>query len=75
MVGKGSWRDNVFIERLWKSVEYEEVYVQAYDSINAARQGIERYFRFYNSRRPHSSLDRQTPGQDYFESLPLPRAA
>jgi putative transposase len=75
MDGKGSWRDNVFIERLWKSVKYEEVYLKAYDSVSAARQGIGRYFYFYNSRRPHSSLDRQTPDQVYFQTLPLPRAA
>jgi len=75
MDGKGSWRDNVFIERLWKSVKYEEVYLHAYESVSAARQGIGRYFDFYNSRRPHSSLDRQTPDQVYFQTLPLPRAA
>jgi putative transposase len=75
MDGKGSWRDNVFIERLWKSVKYEEVYLHAYESVSAARQGIGRYFDFYNSRRPHSSLDRQTPDQVYFQQQPLPRAA
>jgi putative transposase len=75
MDGKGSWRDNVFIERLWKSVKYEEVYLKAYDSVSAAKHGIGNYFDFYNTRRPHSSLDRQTPDQVYFQTLPLPRAA
>ena len=75
MDGKGAWRDNVFVERLWRSVKYEEVYLHAYDTVSAARAGLDRYFRFYNSRRPHSSLDRQTPDQFYFESLPLPMAA
>ena len=75
MDGKGAWRDNVFVERLWRSVKYEEVYLHAYDTVSAAKAGLERYFRFYNSRRPHSSLDRQTPDQFYFESLPLPMAA
>lgn len=69
MDGKGRWVDNVFVERLWKSVKYEEVYLHAYDSVTQARQGLERYFRFYNQRRPHSSLDGKTPDQVYFESL------
>jgi putative transposase len=75
MDGKGAWRDNVFVERLWRSVKYEEVYLHAYDTVSADKAGLDRYFRFYNSRRPHSSLDRQTPDQFYFESLPLPMAA
>ena len=75
MDGKGCWRDNVFVERLWRSVKYEEVYLHAYDSVSAARKGLERYFRFYNSRRPHSSLDRKTPDQVYFNSLPEIMAA
>lgn len=75
MDGKGAWRDNVFVERLWRSVKYEEVYLHAYDTVSAAKAGLGRYFRFYNSRRPHSSLDRQTPDQVYFNSLPLPMAA
>ena len=75
MDGKGAWRDNVFVERLWRSVKYEEVYLHAYDTVSAAKAGLDRYFRFYNSRRPHSSLDRQTPDQFYYESLPLPMAA
>jgi putative transposase len=61
MDGKGSWRDNVFVERLWRSVKYEEVYLRAYDTVSEARASIGRYLTFYNGRRPHSSLDRQTP--------------
>ena len=75
MDGKGRWVDNVFVERLWKSVKYEEVYLHAYDSVPQARQGLERYFRFYNQRRPHSSLDGKTPDQVYFESLSFQSAA
>ena len=75
MDGKGAWRDNVFVERLWRSVKYEEVYLHAYDSVSSTRAGLDRYFRFYNTRRPHSSLDRQTPDQVYFESLPQIMAA
>jgi putative transposase len=56
-------------------VKYEEVYLHAYDTVSAAKAGLNRYFRFYNSRRPHSSLDRQTQDQFYFESLPLSIAA
>ena len=55
MDGKGAWRDNVFVERLWRSVKYEEVYLRAYDSVSDARASIGRYFDFYNGRRPHSS--------------------
>lgn len=75
MDGKGRRVDNVFVERFWKSVQYEEVYLHAYDSVPRARQGLERYFRFSNERRPHSSLDGKTPDQVYFESLPFPSAA
>src|SRR6476619_494404 len=67
MDGKGAWRDNVFVERIWRSVKYEEVYLRAYDTVSEARVSIGRYFGFYNARRPHSSLDRQTP--DYATSL------
>jgi len=66
MDGKGAWRDNVFVERLWKSVKYEEVYLHAYDSVSDARTGIGRYLDLYNRRRPHSSLDDKTPDQAYF---------
>jgi putative transposase len=60
MDGKGCWRDNVFIERLWKSVKYEEVYLHGYETVSAVRQALRRYFDFYNCRRPHSSLDGKT---------------
>lgn len=70
MDGKGSWRDNVFVERLWRTVKYEEVYLKAYDSVRDARESIGRYLDFYNTRRPHSSLDSQTPEEVYFKSLP-----
>ena len=75
MDGRGAWRDNVFIERLWRSVKYEEVYLRAYASVADARASIGRYLGFYNSRRPHSSLDRQTPDQAYFNRLPQIAAA
>jgi putative transposase len=75
MDGKGAWRDNVFVERLWRSVKYEEVYLRAYDSVSEARASIGRYLNFYNGRRPHSSLDGVTPDQAYFDSLPLRLAA
>ena len=72
MDGKGAWRDNVFVERLWRSVKYEEVYLKAYDSAGEARASIGRYLEFYNGRRPHSSLDDRTPDRAYFEHDPLP---
>jgi len=75
MDGKGAWRDNVFIERLWRSVKYEEVYLRGYDSVSEARTSIDRYFNFYNGRRPHSSLDRRTPDQAYFNQPPFRMAA
>lgn len=68
MDGKGRWIDNVFVERLWRSVKYEEVYLRAYDSINVARASLGRYFRFYNTERRHQSLDRRTPEGVYYES-------
>ena len=71
MDGKGAWRNNVFVERLWRSVKYEEVYLRAYDSVSEARASLGRYFDFYNRRRPHSSLDDATPDQAYFNPLPL----
>ena len=70
MDGRGCWRDNVFVERLWKSIKYEEVYLHAYDTVSAARSGIGRYLEFYNTRRPHSALDGNTPEQFYFGNLP-----
>ena len=75
MDGKGAWRDNVFVERLWRSVKYEEVYLRAYDGVSEARSSIGRYLDFYNRRRPHSSLDGTTPDQAYFAPLPLRLAA
>jgi putative transposase len=75
MDGKGAWRDNVFVERLWRSIKYEEVYLRAYDSVFEARASIGRYLTFYNGRRPHSSLDRRTPDQAYFDPLPQRAAA
>ncbi|MGD9851741.1 MAG: IS3 family transposase [Nitrospirales bacterium] len=75
MDSRGAWRDNIFVERLWRSVKYEEVYLQAYDSVSAARSGLARYFQFYNGRRPHSSLAGQTPDDRYFQDQPHPRAA
>ena len=75
MDGKGAWRDNVFVERLWRSVKYEEVYLRAYDTVSAARAGLSSYFVFYNARRPHSSLDGKTPDEFYFASLPATRKA
>ena len=75
MDGKGAWRDNVFVERIWKSVKYEEVYLRAYDSVGEARASIGRYLNFYNRHRPHSSLDRKTPDEAYFDHLPQSAAA
>jgi putative transposase len=75
MDGQGAWHDNVFVERLWKSVKYEEVYLKAYNSVAEAKASLAGYFEFYNRRRPHSSLDRMTPEQFYFNALPLTQAA
>ena len=75
MDGKGAWRDNVFVERFWRTIKYEEVYLHAYDSVGEARQAIARYLDFYNSRRPHAALDRRTPDQAYYDPLPLRTAA
>jgi putative transposase len=75
MDGKGAWRDNVFVERLWRTIKYEEVYLRAYDSVADARQSIGCYLDFYNTKRPHQSLDGGTPAQAYFTKLPLREAA
>ena len=75
MDGKGAWRDNVFVERLWKSIKYEEVYLHAYDTVSDARTGLARYIDFYNRRRPHRALDGMTPDAVYFDSLPVSLAA
>jgi len=67
---RGAWRDNVFVERLWRSVKYERVYLHAYDSVGQARASILDYFEWYNHQRPHSSLKRKTPHQAYNDRLP-----
>jgi putative transposase len=68
MDGKGSWRDNVFVERLWRTIKYEEVYLHAYGSMNDATAHLRTYLEFYNQRRPHQSLDGSTPDAVYFEN-------
>jgi putative transposase len=75
MDGKGRWADNVFVERLWRSLKYEQVYLHAYESVGEARRKIGCYFEFYNSRRPHSSLGAKTPDQVYFHRPPEALAA
>jgi len=75
MDGKGAWRDNVFVERFWRTIKYEEVYLHAYDSVAEARRSIGRYLEFYNARRPHTALDQRTPDQAYFDRRPLRTAA
>ena len=75
MDGKGAWRDNVFVERFWRTVKYEEVYLHAYEGVGEARQSIGRYIAFYNTTRPHTALDGRTPDQAYFDPLPLRTAA
>lgn len=70
MDGRGCWRGNVFVKRLWRSIKYEEVYLHAYDTVSDARRGIGRYLAFYNERRPHSTLDGNTPDGFYFANLP-----
>jgi putative transposase len=76
MDGRGAWRDNVFVERLWRTIKYEEVYLRAYDSVSEARSSIGRYLAFYNAGRPNSGLDGQTPDEAYFKPLqPIPAAA
>ena len=70
MDGRGAWRDNVFVERVWRSVKYERVYLKAYNSVSVARADIADYFDWYNTARPHSSLDRITPEQAYLNLLP-----
>jgi len=74
MDGKGCWRHNVFVERIWRTIKYEAVYLRAYDSVHEARASLKRYIEFYNRTRPHSSL-KGPPDQIYFNQLPLPMAA
>ena len=75
MDGKGRWVDNVFVERLWRSVKYEDVYLRAYETPRELREGLHRYFEFYNTRRRHSALDRRTPDAVYFEQADSKLAA
>lgn len=75
MDGKGRWVDNVFVERLWRNLKYEDIYLKAYGSIAEANRGIGIYFEFYNRIRPHQSLDRITPDQAYFGTQPMKAAA
>jgi putative transposase len=75
MDGKGCWRDNVFVERIWRTIKYEEVYLHAYAAVREARICLGRYIEFYNQIRPHSSLKGTTPDQAYFNTLPETRAA
>ena len=75
MDGKGAWKDNVFIERFWRTLKYEEVYLRAYETVSAARESISRYLAFYNARRPHSANDDLTPDAAYFGALPINQAA
>ncbi len=75
MDGKGRWVDNVFVERLWKSVKYEHVYLHAYESVDEAKRKLTSYFTFYNSHRPHSSLGGMTPDTAYFGTLQTQSAA
>ena len=75
MDGRGCWRDNVFVERLWRSIKYEEVYLHAYDGVSAAKAGVARYLAFYNGRRPHTALGDRTPDEAYFTQHILKNAA
>jgi putative transposase len=75
MDGKGRWVDNVFVERLWRSLKYEEVYLKAYETVAEARQDMANYFRFYNRERRHQGLNRQTPDKVYEGSMMWPAAA
>ena len=75
MDGRGQWRDNVFVERLWKSVKYEDVYLKAYESVSAVRTGVARYFDFYNRQRPHRAHAGATPEMVYYATLPPCAAA
>jgi len=75
MDGRGAWRDNVFVERLWRSVKYERVYLRAYDTVSHARSDIAEYLDWYNTKRPHTSIEDQTPDQAYWKLLPPMQAA
>ena len=69
MDGRGAWRDNVFVERLWKSVKYERAYLYVYDTVSEARTSIMEYMAWYNQTRPHSGLGRKTPDEAYAERM------
>jgi putative transposase len=75
MDGKGRWADNVFVERLWRSVKYEDVYLKAYDSLSETRRGLTAYFEFYNQRRRHQGIDDKTPDEVYWTTLPKQQVA
>jgi putative transposase len=75
MDGKGRWCDNVYVERFWRTIKYDEIYLHAYESVSEARNGIAKFIRFYNEVRPHSSLQAKTPDQVYFNRLPEQLAA
>jgi len=75
MDGKGAWRDNIFVERLWRSVKYEDIYLHAYETPSDVKQGLKRYFEFYNTRRPHQAHTGQTPDTAYFNLLPVAEVA
>ena len=75
MVGRGCWRDNVFVERLWRSIEYEEVYLHAYESVSAAKAAVRRYPDFYNRGRSQTALGDRTSDEAYFSQQPLEIAA
>jgi putative transposase len=75
MDGKGRWMDNVFIERLWRSVKYEDIYLRAYGSVLEVRRGLTAYFKFYNEQRRHQGLDGRTPDEVYWATLPVAKAA
>ncbi len=75
MDGKGAWRDNIFVERLWRSVKYEDIYLHAYETPNDVKQGLKRYFQFYNTSRPHRAHTGQTPDTAYFNLLPVAEVA
>ncbi len=75
MDGKGAWRDNVFVKRVWRSIKYEEVYLKAYESVSHARRSLDEYIDLYNRKRPHSSLAGQTPDEAYFATLPAIQSA
>ena len=75
MDGKGRWMDNVFIERIWRSVKYEDIYLKAYGSMAELKKGLADYFKFYNEERWHQNFDRKTPAMVYFDSLQQNQAA